>query len=39
LSVLFGIGSGDGALVGFFGDEIELVSGKGNDDVLVGLTL
>jgi hypothetical protein len=39
LSVLFGIGSGDGALVGLFGDEIELVSGKGNDDVLVGLTL
>lgn len=39
MSVLFGVGGGDGALVGFLGDEIELVSGKSNDDVLVGLTL
>lgn len=39
LGVLFGIGGRDGALVGFFGDEIELVSGESNDDVLVGLTL
>lgn len=39
MGVLFGIGGRDGALVGFFGDEIELVSGKSNDDVLVGLTL
>jgi hypothetical protein len=37
--VLLGIGGGDGALVGRFGDEIELVSGKGDDDVLVGLAL
>ena len=39
LGVLFGIGSGNSALVGFLGDEIELVSGKSDDDVLVGLTL
>jgi hypothetical protein len=39
LGVLFGVGGGNGALVGFVGDEIELVSGKSNDDVLVGLTL
>lgn len=39
MGVLFGIGGGNGALVGFFGDEIELVSGESDDDVLVGLTL
>lgn len=39
MGVLFGIGGGNSALVGFLGDEIELVSGKSNDDVLVGLTL
>lgn len=39
LGVLFGIGSRDSALVGFLGDKIELVSGKSNDDVFVGLTL
>jgi hypothetical protein len=39
LGVLFSIGGGNGTLVGFVGDEIELVSGKSNDDVLVGLTL
>ena len=39
LGVLFGIGGGDSALVGLLGDKIELVSGKSNDDVLVGLTL
>ncbi len=37
--VLLGVGGGDGALVGGFGNEIELVSGKGDDDVLVGLAL
>jgi hypothetical protein len=30
---------GDGALVGGFGDEIELVSSQGDDDVLVSLAL
>ena len=39
MSVLFGVGGGDGALVGFLGDEIELVTGKSDDDILVGLTL
>lgn len=37
--VLLGIGLGDGALVGGFGDEIELVTGEGDDDVFVGLAL
>lgn len=37
--VLLGVGRLDGALVGRLGDEIELVAGKGNDDVLVGLAL
>jgi hypothetical protein len=39
LGVLFGIRGGDSALVGLFGDQIELVAGKSDDDVLVGLTL
>lgn len=39
MSVLFGVGGGDSALVGFLGDEIELVTGKSDDDILVGLTL
>lgn len=39
LSVCFGIGGGDGALVGLFGDKIELVAGEGDDDVFVGLAL
>ena len=38
-SVLFGVGGGDGALVGRFGNKIELVSGKSDDDVLVCLAL
>lgn len=37
--VLLGIGGGDGALIWVLGDEIELVAGKGNDDVLVCLAL
>lgn len=37
--VLLGVGGGDGALVGGFGHEIELVAGKGDDNVLVGLAL
>jgi hypothetical protein len=37
--VLLGVGGGNGALVGRFGNEIELVAGKGDDDVLVGLAL
>lgn len=39
LGVGLGIGSGDGALVGLLGDEIELVAGEGDDDVFVGLAL
>ena len=39
LGVRFSIGGGNGALVGLLADEIELVSCKGNDDVLVGLAL
>lgn len=37
--VLLGVGGLDGALVRRLGDEIELVSGERNDDVLVGLAL
>lgn len=36
---MFCVCSGDGALVGLFGDEIELVAGEGDDDVFVGLAL
>lgn len=35
----FGVGSGDGALVGLLGDEIQLVSGQSDNDILVGLAL
>lgn len=34
-----GICAGDGSLIGLLSDQIELVTGKGNDDVLVGLAL
>lgn len=37
--VSLGICSWDGSLVGLFVDQIELVSGKRNDDVLICLTL
>lgn len=37
--VLLGVGGGNGALVGRLGNQIELVAGKGDDDVLVGLAL
>jgi hypothetical protein len=37
--ILLGVGRLDGALIGRLGDEIELVAGKGDDDVLVGLAL
>lgn len=37
--VLLGVGSGYCALVGVLGDQIELVAGQGNDNVLVGLAL
>jgi hypothetical protein len=37
--VLLGVGGLDGALIGRLGNQIELVSGKGDDDVLVGLAL
>ena len=33
------VGGGDGALVGLFRDEIQLVAGQGDDYVLVGLAL
>jgi len=36
---LLGVGGLDGALVGRFCHEIELVSGKSNDDVFVRLAL
>jgi hypothetical protein len=36
---LLGVGGGDGALVGGLGDQIELVAGEGDDDVLVCLAL
>jgi hypothetical protein len=36
---LLGIGGSNGALVGRLGNEIELVSGKSDDDILVGLAL
>ena len=39
LSVGLGVGGRDSALVGLLADEIELVSGEGDDDVLVGLAL
>lgn len=39
MGVLFGVGGGYSTLVGLFGDEIKLVSGEGDDNVLVGLTL
>jgi hypothetical protein len=39
LRVSLGIRGRDGALVGLFCDEIELVSGEGDDDVLVRLPL
>jgi hypothetical protein len=38
-SVLLGIGGGDGTLVGRLCYQIELVASKGDDDVLVCLTL
>ena len=38
-SVLLGVGGGDGALVRGLGDQIELVAGEGDDDVLVCLAL
>ncbi|RMZ72162.1 hypothetical protein GMOD_00007160 [Pyrenophora seminiperda CCB06] len=37
--ILFGVGGGDGALVGRFGNKIELVSGQSDDDILVRLAL
>jgi hypothetical protein len=37
--VFLGIGGGDGTLVGVVVDEIELIAGKGDDDVFVGLAL
>lgn len=39
LGVRFGVGGGDGALIGLLADEIKLVSGEGDNDVLVGLAL
>lgn len=39
VGVRLGIGGGDGALVWLFVDEIELVAGEGDDDVLVRLAL
>lgn len=35
----FSVGGGNGALVGLFRDEIELVASEGDDDVFIGLTL
>lgn len=35
----FGVGGGDGALVGLFGDEIEFVACERDDDVVVCLAL
>lgn len=37
--VLLGVGGGDGALVWRLGDQIQLVAGEGDDDVLVSLAL
>lgn len=37
--VLLGVGGGDGALVRVLGDQVELVAGEGDDDVLVCLAL
>lgn len=37
--VSLGLRGGDGPLVGLLGDEIQLVPGQGDDDVLVGLAL
>jgi hypothetical protein len=37
--VLLGVGRGNGALIGGFGDEIEFVAREGDDDVFVGLAL
>ena len=37
--VLLCVGGGYGALIGRLGDQIELVAGKGDDDVLVRLAL
>lgn len=37
--ILLGIGGGDGALIGVLGDQIELIAGEGDDDVLVCLAL
>lgn len=39
LGVSLSVGGGDGALVGLLSDEIELVAGKGDDNVFVGLAL
>lgn len=39
IGVCLGIFGGDGALVGLFGNKIELVTGEGDDDVLVCLSL
>ena len=39
LGIRLGIGGRDGALVGLLGDQIQLVSSKGDDDVLVRLAL
>ena len=37
--VLLGVGGGDGALVRVLGDQVELVAGESDDDVLVCLAL
>lgn len=39
MGILFGVRSGNSALVGLFGHKIELVAGESDDDVFVGLTL
>lgn len=37
--ILLGIGRGNGPFVGRLGDQVELVAGQCDDDVLVGLAL
>lgn len=39
LCISFGVGGGDGALVGLLSDEIELVASEGDDDIFVCLAL
>ena len=39
LCIGLGIGRLDRTLVGLFGDQVELVTGEGDDDVFVGLAL